>query len=126
MTTHCNSRVTHWRSNAATRAALVAAVVAGAAATTPALAMEQVSFVYERIVWTYPATRSKLEEDLRRAIAASQIKVSAAEIAGAAQAAFDGGVEHQDSWEEQTIIRACGPAQALCVVITCKNCSSGK
>lgn len=114
-------RTPHSAARAAWFAAAVAAVTAAPTAT---IAMEQVSFVYEKIEWHW--VRSKLEEDFRRAVAASQIKVPAAEIAGAAQAAFDGGVEHQDDWEEQTIIRGCGPARELCFVITCNRCSSGK
>jgi len=103
-----------------------AALVAVAAPATSAQAMEQISMVYEQIEWNSAATRSKLEADFQRIVAASGLKLSAAEVAGAAQAAFIGGTEYEDTWEQQTFIRGCGPARELCFVITCKNCSSGK
>jgi hypothetical protein len=114
-------------SGASTAARVVfAALVAVAAPATSAGAMEQISMVYERIVWNAAATRSKLEGDFQRMVAASGLKVSAAEIAGAAQAAFVGGTEYEDTWEQQTIIRGCGPAGDLCFVITCNNCRGAK
>lgn len=81
--------------------------------------------VYEEIEWN-SLTRLRLEADFRRAVTESQIKVPPAEIAGAAQAAFNGGSVFHDDWRDQRIIRGCGPAGHLCFVITCNRCRAGK
>jgi hypothetical protein len=82
--------------------------------------IEEISFVYHTIEWAY--AKPKIEADFRRVVNERGLKLSAAEVAGAAQAAFDGGVEFEDSWEQQTIIRGCGPRRQLCFVITCNSC----
>jgi hypothetical protein len=110
------------------RSLVLAGAILASAAITPVIAMEQISMVYEKIEWNQAPTKAKLLADFRRM--EGKLKVSPESTANAAQAAFNFGVEHQDSWNDQQIVlRGCGrqgrdASDQLCFVITCKRCTA--
>lgn len=106
---------------------LVAGIAFFAAPVAPVadVVTETVTFRYSNMTWD-SGTKARIEADLQRTLAKKGIRVAALEIAGAAQATFNGGVEHEDSWEQQTIIGGCGPARQVCLVIVCRNCRAAR
>lgn len=103
---------------------LTIVMLASAMAPTVATA-EEVQLAYKKIEWNWLPATARLESDFRRAVAARQINISAAELAATIAVAID-GVTHFDNWRDQTSIRGCGPSGQLCFVIVCDQCSGVK